>query len=783
MKQDITRIDNKPLHPLRKTASQTRRLRARALAAVLGRVPFDLVIRGAKLVNVLTREIYPADIGLVGDLIAAVEPAGILRNRSHPGGISGSSTRIIEASGSYAVPGLIDAHMHIESSFLLPPAFARAVLPHGTTTVAADPHEIANVLGLEGVKLMLELSRGLPLSIFFLAPTGVPAAPGLETSGAAFGPREIRQLLSLPRVLGLAEVMDFRAVVEGQARMAAILAEGLRRGSLIEGHCPLLTGSELQAYLVSGIDSDHNDITPGKVREKLRLGMTVEIQRKAVSAELIATLREYPGADFLLVTDDVAADELWEKGHLNYLLREAVSLGLDPIEALQAATVRPARRLRLFDRGVIAPGRRADVLLLRDLTVFQPSLVVAGGQVVFVQPGQAGGSEGPDRPSGRPGRENGPTETYQLSPVQATPSVSLNHPSCLSVQVSDPGPASPSSALSESGLDTAFILSNWSAPGTSVRDSTSSVVPGAAWLRAGDLAIRVPIPPLTGSRRVRVVKVNPDNTRTEEIQMDLPTERRVPIPSDLPVGQTGGLPGGVTERKEPSGASPSSQEDQSVFLRWEDSSLALLAVIDGYDHLRKSPGRGGPPNPKGDLSSLTFTKVAFSETLPESSLEAAVIVQGVAVPGQVPEKNHPQIQPAPGLVLGLVAGTGLSRGAVATTYAHDSHHLLILGQDPSDMALAANTLRAVGGGMAAVLGGRVTALIPLPVAGLMSSESVEVVGPALAHFRQAMLDLGYQHKNPIMSLATLTLPVSPSLKLTNLGLVDVGKRRLVSLFL
>lgn len=647
--------------PPPKAHARIRQLRRQAHAALWGQEPFDILVRGVRLVNVLTREIYPANIGLVGDLIAAVEPLDGSWPDASPGGSFRQGRVIIDGGNLYAVPGFIDAHMHLESSFLLPAAFAAAVLPHGTTTVAADPHEIANVAGLAGVKWLLKLSQALPLSIFFLAPTGVPSAPGLETSGAAFGPEEIRAMLGWPRVIGLAEVMDFRAVVAGEARVMGILAEGLRRGTVIDGHCPLLSGRELEAYLVAGIDSDHNDITPHKLKEKLRLGMAVQIQRKALSKELIAVLAEFPGADFMLVTDDVPADDLWTHGHLNALLRQAVGLGLDPLEAIAAATLRPARRLRLYDRGFLAPGRRADLLLLPDLTSFQPELVVAGGKIVHVAP--------------------------TAKPRLASPAGHIRKKVLTKKAPATVAPSAP------------FALKK-----RPLADGRLAV------FQDHDFAVKAPSLPPTGHLEVRVIQVNPNDTRTEEVHFTLPVKQ-----------MDRGEPGGVGEPQDPAGF---------YELHWRDSALALAAVVHGYEHLDFTPG-----------------------------------------------SDKPQLR------FGLVAGTGLKEGALATTYAHDSHHLLVLGRDPVDMALAANTVWELGGGLVAVRRGQVLATLPLPIAGLLSPEPVEVLGPQLARFRQIMGELGYQHRNPLMSLATLTLPVSPALKLTNRGLVDVVSRKLVPLFL
>lgn len=336
----------------------------------------DLHIQNGRVANVLTGEIYPADVVIAGDQIAAVEAPETLPARL--------ARRTLDAGGRLIVPGLVDSHLHIESSLVTPPAFAEAVLLAGTTTVAEDPHEVANATGLAGVRHFLQLSRDLPLTILFLASTCVPAAAGLEHCRGELGAAELAELLALEGVIGLAEVMDARAVIDEEPKMSAILHEGRRAGAIIEGHNPMLEGRELQAYIAAGVDSDHTLATAQRLLEKIRLGVTVQLQERYLDSTIIDAINALPQPpnSICLVTDDVAPDYLQAHGHLDHLLRRAVALGMPPMQALQAATINPARRLRLYDRGLIGPGRRADLLLVDELDSFNVSATISGGQIV-----------------------------------------------------------------------------------------------------------------------------------------------------------------------------------------------------------------------------------------------------------------------------------------------------------------------------------------------------------------------------------------------------------------
>jgi adenine deaminase len=574
--------------------------RARAADVAAGRRPADLVIRDVRLVNTLTAEIYPAQIAVAAGLVAAVRGA-----EEEP--FDGEAAT--DGRGRFAVPGLIDSHLHIESSMVLPPAFAAAVVPRGVTTIIADPHEIGNVLGLEGVDILRNAARGLPMDVFFQVPSCVPASP-LETAGAEIGPDEVRRMLADDDVLAVGEMMDFPGVVAGEGRTAAILREALRHDAVIEGHAPNLTGGALAAYVAGGVTSDHTYVTPALAVERLRSGVTLQIQRKTLSAD---TLREAAARarslNLCLVTDDVMPDDLLRLGHLDALVREAMGLGLDPVEAIRAATLAPARRMRLADRGAIAPGLVADIVLTESLEAFAADEVFYRGRLVA-----------------RRGALLEPARRASTPPA-ARATVRIGPPPLEAFRVTAPA-------------------------------------------GAGD------------SVRVRVMGMRPDTTYTDALT------------------ETLAVRGGR--------------------VAWEASELCLAAVFERH-------GRAGTTG------------------------------------------------------YGFVDGA-LRDGAVAMTWAHDSHNLLVLGRDPRDMAAAARWIVERQGGMAAARGGAVIAGVPMPVAGILSEGDVPEVARDLAAFREAVAALGFVHASPIMALGVLPLAVSPALKITDRGLVDVARGEVVPLF-
>jgi len=563
----------------------------------MGRVPFDLLIENTQLVNVYTGEIYLAAIGMLGDRIAYVD-----ENSKRL-----KSKRRFNAHGEYAIPGLVDSHLHIESSMVTPPRFAEAVLPHGTTTVAIDPHEIANVLGMKGVRMMLDSGRNLPLKVHILVPTCVPSIPEVETAGAEFNADHIAEMLSWDRVIGLAEVMDYEGVIDLKDRITTIVKAGRKSGKILDGHACLISGRELNAYIAAGMDSDHENFSFPSVLEKLRLGMAVRLRKMLLSRDFITSLKKVPNLrNVMFCTDDVMPDDLIENGHLDDVVRTAIECGLDPVEAVKSSTLKPAMSLRLHDRGAIGPGKIADLILVKNLEHFVPDVVFANGEIVA---------------------KGGKLLTklrIQKFPRMAERTVKIS--------------------------------------GISVED----------------FSIKPPIQ--TGKVKVRVIALE------GLVSKFLIEERDV---------QNGVLMA---------------------------DGLAVVAVLERH-------GRSGNK------------------------------------------------------AVGYVKNSGLRRGAVGSTVAHDSHNLVVLGMKPEDMLFAARVLIHMQGGLVAVQNGRVLAAVHLPVAGLMSKKPIEIVSSELRSFRRAENQLGVRETEKTLMITFLSLAVIPSARITDRGLFDVDEQKFVSLFL
>lgn len=355
--------------------------RKQLIAASRGDIPVDLVIRGAHLVNVFTAEIYQADVGVKDGRFSVIasyeegEPIFYIEGEEE-----------IDAHGKYIMPGFIDAHVHIESTMMTPDMFASEVIRHGTTTAVVDPHEIANVLGVEGVTYMAEASQDLPVQILTTIPSSVPAVPGLEHSGSAFDSDDITELFKLPNVVGIAELMDFTGVINQSDRMSKIVQAGLDNHMLNEGHAPRVSQRNLQAYLAAGVASDHESRSKEEVLEKLRAGMMIYIRESSASkfAHVVAEAwKELPHAiNIAMCTDDIEPYDMFHNGQMNRVVRRTIEEGVPAPLAIRFATLGGAMRYGLRDQGAVAPGYVADFLLVDSLKTMQISDAYTKGEQI-----------------------------------------------------------------------------------------------------------------------------------------------------------------------------------------------------------------------------------------------------------------------------------------------------------------------------------------------------------------------------------------------------------------
>ncbi len=586
---------------------------AAALVAVAaGRAAADLVVRGGKLVNVQSREVLDGwQIAIAEGRFAYVGP-----DASH---CIGDDTKVLEAGGQYMIPGLCDGHMHIESGMLTPAEFAAAVIPHGTTTMFTDPHEIANVLGLRGVKLMHDEALMQPVSIYTQMPSCAPSAPGLETTGYEISADDVAEAMAWPGIIGLGEMMNFPGVVNGDRQMLAEMAATMRAGKTIGGHyaSPDL-GPAFSAYVAGGAADDHEGTCEADAIARVRQGMRSMLRLGSawydVESQMTAvTEKGLDPRNFILCTDDSHSGTLVNDGHMNLVVRHAIDCGCDPLIALQMATVNTATHFGLErELGSISPGRRADVILTSDLRTLPINRVIARGQTVAV--------------------------------------------------------------------DGQIVVD---CPHLDWPDDVRRTIRLGKELAAADFKVKAP----EGANRVtaKVIGVVENQAPTKALTADLPVIDTV-------------VQGDVAK------------------------DVCQIALVERH-------------RATGDV------------------------------------------------VNGFVSGFGYEGNmAMASTVAHDSHHMIVVGTSRKDMALAANRLGEVGGGITVWRDGREIALVELPIAGLMSDSPAREVAAKADRMVAAMAECGCTLNNAYMQHSLLALVVIPELRISDLGLVDVTKFEITELF-
>jgi adenine deaminase len=555
-----------------------------------GRKKADLLLKNAKVVNVFSSEIIEDHVAILKDRII-----GFGKYSAH---------KIIDLEGKYICPGLIDGHVHIESSLLSVPEYARAVVPLGTTAVIADPHEIANVMGLDGIRYMLDSSRNLQLDIYIMLPSCVPASH-LETTGAMLTASDLSLLLNEERILGLGEVMNYPSVLKGDSELLKKVTVAGR--SIIDGHAPGLSGKHLSAYISAGITSDHECTSIEEAEEKLRKGMHIMI-REASPARNLKTLLPLVtprnSRRFSFVSDDRHPIDLVEEGHIDYMIRTAVKMGVDPVMTIQMATINTAEYFNLPNIGAVAPGYQADLVIFDNPSEFNVLKVLKRGKIVVEK-----------------GRLIIPLKTADVHLRSSINVASLN-----------------------------------------IKD------------------LRVP----AEGKEIRVIEVVHDQIVTNK-RIETAALRNGLVVADL------------------------------------DRDLLKIAVLER--HLAS-----------GNIG------------------------------------------------VGFVKGFELKRGAIATSVAHDSHNIVVMGTNDHDMMSAIEQIIRMRGGLVAIVDGKVLSSLTLEIAGLMSSAAFEKVERGMKNLASATRKMGCQLKRPFMTLSFMALPVIPELKLTDKGLVDVDNFSIVPLF-
>lgn len=558
------------------------------------------LFKNCRVADVFTDSLYDCDVLTDGENIVGVGSYE-----------ESDADSVIDVQKKYVCPGLIDGHIHIESTMMIPARLAEISLPHGTTSIVADPHEIANVAGTAGIDYMLKASENIPLNVYFTLSSCVPATDIFDESGAVLTAEDLLPYYSDRRIVGLAEMMNYPGVIYNDPNVHAKIRDALAHGRVVDGHAPLLSGHELDAYLAAGITSDHECTNLQEALEKLSKGMCIMIRDGSAAQDLAALIRLFDepyNRRCILATDDRHPTDLIRRGHIDALIRKAVRLGANPIKAVRMASLQAAAYFRIPRLGAIAPGYRADFLILDDLNEFVIHRVYSRGQCAA-----------------------------EYGRVMHFDEPKLNREEF-----------------------------------AAVFDSFN-----VAEVSESDFHIE------EKSDRVRVIQSHAGSLLTD----------------------------GITESMD-----------------WKNNGIDLAA----------------------------------------DRIKLAVI-----------ERHHGTGHRG----LGFIRGSGLKTGALASSISHDSHNLIVMGTNEGDMALAANTVIRMGGGIALVQDGSVRARIELPVAGLMSEESAHVMAEKNTSMRNALVEMGVSpNATPIMTLAFISLSVIPHLKMTTKGLVNADRFELTDLY-
>ena len=565
----------------------------------------DLLVKNVKVFNSYLKKFKDGNVAILNNKFLYID-----NNKN----IEFEASSTIDGKNQYMIPGFIDIHMHIESSMMTPAPFCHHLSKNGVTTIVAEPHEIANVFGKKGIEDMIAAENSINTSIFYGIPSSVPStSPDLETTGAILDFEEMKNLTSNPKVICIGEIMNYRKVIVDNSLDICKFIEYIKKNKpqyAIEGHCPKLLDLDLAKFLYLGINGDHTEHTFEEFVQRFENGMFMELQAKSISSELINYIKENNLYEhFAFVTDDTMPDTFLHKGHLNVVIKKAIQAGINIENAIYCATFTPARRMNLHDRGVIAPGKKADFLLIDNLKNLHITQTFIDGKEVYNINSEA---------KYIPTDYKFPEEFYQSVRVE----------------------------------------------------------------KINEDIFQIPVNNKENEVNCRIIKVIDGSTRTTEIIEKLNVK--------------------------------------NGYLDWENSLYMLITVFERH-------GKNG--------------NIGF----------------------------------------GLVTGDCIKNGAIATTYAHDHHNLMVIGKNIKDMTKAINRIIELQGGICCVENEEILAEVPLPVAGILSEKTVQELGKEVEILREKMSQLGYKHYNPIMSLCTLSLPVSPALKITDKGLIDVNQGKIVNL--